>query len=105
MIEVLHRLARRALAQVVEAGHDDQTLARRVQRESDVAEIRVRHMLQLRQFPHRPDTHHWPPRVELPVQRFYAGRSEEHTSELQSRSDLVCRLLLEKKTNYITVIL
>src|SRR2546428_1477392 len=26
-------------------------------------------------------------------------RSEEHTSELQSRSDLVCRLLLEKKTN------
>src|SRR5206468_12930344 len=29
--------------------------------------------------------------VERPV------RSEEHTSELQSRSDLVCRLLLEKK--------
>src|SRR5260221_1859564 len=27
-----------------------------------------------------------------------AGRSEEHTSELQSHSDLVCRLLLEKKT-------
>src|SRR5207247_9451292 len=26
-------------------------------------------------------------------------RSEEHTSELQSRVDLVCRLLLEKKTN------
>src|SRR2546421_8160512 len=26
-----------------------------------------------------------------------AWRSEEHTSELQSRSDLVCRLLLEKK--------
>src|SRR5699024_12810251 len=25
------------------------------------------------------------------------GRSEEHTSELQSRFDLVCRLLLEKK--------
>src|SRR5438105_15843818 len=25
------------------------------------------------------------------------GRSEEHTSELQSRVDLVCRLLLEKK--------
>src|SRR2546428_1838383 len=30
-----------------------------------------------------------------------ARRSEEHTSELQSRSDLVCRLLLEKKkTNH-----
>src|SRR2546428_8184173 len=28
-------------------------------------------------------------------------RSEEHTSELQSRSDLVCRLLLEKKKNNI----
>src|SRR5690349_24186511 len=28
-----------------------------------------------------------------------AGRSEEHTSELQSRRDLVCRLLLEKKKN------
>src|SRR2546421_7967352 len=27
----------------------------------------------------------------------HQGRSEEHTSELQSRSDLVCRLLLEKK--------
>src|SRR5438034_7265451 len=29
-------------------------------------------------------------------------RSEEHTSELQSHSDLVCRLLLEKKKNNIT---
>src|SRR2546421_8126904 len=28
-------------------------------------------------------------------------RSEEHTSELQSRSDLVCRLLLEKKKKNI----
>src|SRR2546430_5519186 len=30
-----------------------------------------------------------------------AGRSEEHTSELQSQSNLVCRLLLEKKTHYM----
>src|SRR2546427_12880771 len=29
--------------------------------------------------------------------RFCAARSEEHTSELQSQSNLVCRLLLEKK--------
>src|SRR5690349_23957807 len=29
------------------------------------------------------------------------GRSEEHTSELQSRRDLVCRLLLEKKKKLI----
>src|SRR5690606_15845180 len=28
------------------------------------------------------------------------GRSEEHTSELQSRENLVCRLLLEKKKTY-----
>src|SRR5206468_11824888 len=30
-----------------------------------------------------------------------SGQSEEHTSELQSRSDLVCRLLLEKKKKQI----
>src|SRR2546422_6344768 len=30
---------------------------------------------------------------------FSHGRSEEHTSELQSRLHLVCRLLLEKKKN------
>src|SRR5438270_2414899 len=31
-------------------------------------------------------------------------RSEEHTSELQSQSNLVCRLLLEKKKNTICLI-
>src|SRR5438105_12113977 len=31
--------------------------------------------------------------------RVITARSEEHTSELQSRVDLVCRLLLEKKNN------
>src|SRR5207249_11178139 len=39
--------------------------------------------LQLRAVPYAPVTDRW--------------RSEEHTSELQSRFDLVCRLLLEKK--------
>src|SRR3712207_8175245 len=34
---------------------------------------------------------HWP---------FFSARSEEHTSELQSRQYLVCRLLLEKKKNH-----
>src|SRR3712207_8784056 len=36
----------------------------------------------------------------------YFGRSEEYTSELQSRQYLVCRLLLEKKTktNHIIVV-
>src|SRR3712207_8120658 len=33
-----------------------------------------------------------------------APRSEEHTSELQSRQYLVCRLLLEKKKNIIVVV-
>src|SRR2546427_5836795 len=32
---------------------------------------------------------------------FGAVRSEEHTSELQSQSNLVCRLLLEKKKNKV----
>src|SRR2546421_8372632 len=33
-----------------------------------------------------------------------AFRSEEHTSELESRSDLVCRLLLEKKKKQLSYI-
>src|SRR5690625_6622399 len=33
----------------------------------------------------------------LSIHPMYARRSEEHTSELQSRGHLVCRLLLEKK--------
>src|SRR5215204_5194889 len=43
----------------------------------------------------------WPPRSPCPRRRARAPvpRSEEHTSELQSHSDLVCRLLLEKKKN------
>src|SRR5438034_3750441 len=39
-----------------------------------------------------------PPRARRTTGRpVAAARSEEHTSELQSHSDLVCRLLLEKK--------
>src|SRR2546430_10691292 len=43
----------------------------------------------------------WVPRVALPprARTGTGGRSEEHTSELQSQSNLVCRLLLEKKKN------
>src|SRR3712207_8708887 len=36
--------------------------------------------------------------------RLLVRRSEEHTSELQSRQYLVCRLLLEKKKNNTTII-
>src|SRR2546421_5829295 len=42
----------------------------------------------------------WSPRGTVHRSRSHRTRrqrSEEHTSELQSRSDLVCRLLLEKK--------
>src|SRR2546430_17308695 len=42
-----------------------------------------------RDYPDAPHTH-----IELPK------RSEEHTSELQSQSNLVCRLLLEKKKRH-----
>src|SRR3712207_7457341 len=38
-------------------------------------------------------------RVALPE---FDDRSEEHTSELQSRQYLVCRLLLEKKNNTVS---
>src|SRR5690349_22493108 len=40
-----------------------------------------------------------PERLFGPRHRDEPDRSEEHTSELQSRRDLVCRLLLEKKKN------
>src|SRR2546429_7051519 len=49
----------------------------------------------------RGDTHgveHGGPVVDV------SGRSEEHTSELQSRLHLVCRLLLEKKTTTRTLL-
>src|SRR5437016_9557452 len=43
-----------------------------------------------------------PDRPDLRVQRVgRAHRSEEHTSELQSLTNLVCRLLLEKKKKFV----
>src|SRR2546430_5277852 len=36
--------------------------------------------------------------ILLSLENMHFARSEEHTSELQSQSNLVCRLLLEKKT-------
>src|SRR3712207_8575361 len=51
--------------------------------------------------------HGWTAKVKRSMRtlipRFSAKRSEEHTSELQSRQYLVCRLLLEKKN--ITIFL
>src|SRR2546430_8838168 len=42
-----------------------------------------------------------PPRLQVEWQALV--RSEEHTSELQSQSNLVCRLLLEKKNNSVII--
>src|SRR5207249_11383293 len=42
------------------------------------------------------------PRSRRPARDRGSSRSEEHTSELQSRFDLVCRLLLEKKNTSVS---
>ena len=43
----------------------------------------------------------WAGLVDLVPEKGADNRSEEHTSELQSHHDLVCRLLLEKKKNQL----
>src|SRR5256885_7225977 len=56
-------------------------------------------VLRLPRIPVRSDA----PRRERPSERSVlrrGGRSEEHTSELQSPCNLVCRLLLEKKKDH-----
>src|SRR3712207_8146918 len=48
----------------------------------------------------RLEGHHRDDHLEGEKAEVAAGRSEEHTSELQSRQYLVCRLLLEKKNQH-----
>src|SRR3712207_8904014 len=63
--------------------------------------VRVPRVQGDRDAPHHDGQLPAPPRVEdasLRGEGAARGRSEEHTSELQSRQYLVCRLLLEKKT-------
>src|SRR5690606_41612163 len=48
---------------------------------------------------HRPAGRHLRPLGLREQPQHLRARSEEHTSELQSRENLVCRLLLEKKNN------
>src|SRR5207237_8438193 len=60
-------------------------------RSSDLHHLRLR----LERVLVRADSHGEPAGADLSGRR--AGRSEEHTSELQSHLNLVCRLLLEKK--------
>src|SRR5436190_4302439 len=55
---------------------------------SDLAVLWLEHLLLHSMLQHESRTWTW---------GRYVVRSEEHTSELQSHSDLVCRLLLEKK--------
>src|SRR3712207_7344793 len=43
-------------------------------------------------------------RMDVVSNKKQKGRSEEHTSELQSRQYLVCRLLLEKKTSALATL-
>src|SRR5690625_6875409 len=42
--------------------------------------------------------------IRVVVENRDAARSEEHTSELQSRGHLVCRLLLEKKQENVSIV-
>src|SRR2546427_6540564 len=50
------------------------------------------------------DVHDRPLRRHEPARAGGRERSEEHTSELQSQSNLVCRLLLEKKKDQATTL-
>src|SRR5690606_40408336 len=52
-----------------------------------------------RSKPGKWEPHLRPPRPISSMPPAFHSRSEEHTSELQSRENLVCRLLLEKKKN------
>src|SRR5206468_10546459 len=74
--ELLVREEMRELAAELGPVADDERGARRLEEGRRLAEVR---------------------RVRAHQHGLPAKRSEEHTSELQSRSDLVCRLLLEKK--------
>src|SRR5690349_23458778 len=72
-------------------------------RSSDLLDAAVAHVGPVGSVSHHAARHH----VLEPTEGFLrsrrvgqrARRSEEHTSELQSRRDLVCRLLREKKKN------
>ena len=55
------------------------------------------------EFVERMHQHGYTERQVRRLVEWYMRRSEEHTSELQSRSDLVCRLLLEKKKKHTHV--
>src|SRR2546429_5293518 len=65
-----------------------------------------RRTIRIRRRLGRRDRHGYPERIWQSARGggFPSARSEEHTSELQSRLHLVCRLLLEKKKNMYIMI-
>src|SRR5690606_39400062 len=82
---------------------DDPTISR----ESAIDAVRVdvfpgihERAIDRRFFP-APDAENWPLSFGVASDDLAGTRSEEHTSELQSRENLVCRLLLEKKKQHI----
>src|SRR2546430_11207500 len=74
-----------AVAQVAQQAKETAIAAAKLHHQSQPRQVKVRGLEQSCQV--------------IPV--LYQQRSEEHTSELQSQSNLVCRLLLEKKKNQI----
>src|SRR3712207_8158946 len=88
--------------------HDALPICGLEQRDAGQPAARGVHVVTQRQPVHRPEHHLLRP-VRLARPRRRGGRaggrplrSEEHTSELQSRQYLVCRLSLEKKKNSLT---
>src|SRR5260370_42294099 len=73
MVGVLSGLDGGAFSKIVEGREDVQAASRFVQGESDVAKIRVRDVLQLRQRAGRPDTNHRAAGVELAIERLDVG--------------------------------
>src|SRR2546427_4757652 len=71
----------------------ERLLADAVTRQEQTPAARVPH----REGEHAAQPVHAGGTVRLPRAQQHLRRSEEHTSELQSQSNLVCRLLLEKK--------
>src|SRR5438034_8761221 len=81
--------------QVCGAQNDDTHIFEHIRLRSKIVEFR-------HGKPNVPQTHAWIVKVDPykmigVAERKRTERSEEHTSELQSHSELVCRLLLEKK--------
>src|SRR5690242_1261471 len=70
MVQILHSLSGGPFPKIVETGDENQAAPGRIQNETDVAKIRVRDVLQLRQHPSAPDTNHGPSGIKLTKQSF-----------------------------------